>query len=86
MPKRAPAKPELPPALRYLGSDEGIPSLPGIPARDLEPADLVRLAGSPFVQRRYAVSASSLADRLIASGIYQAASSAASEKPAATKE
>lgn len=45
-PKQPPPRPR---GLRYIGPG----SLTGIPARDLSPDDIERLARSPYIQRRY---------------------------------
>lgn len=67
------------PALRYVGAGRFIP---GIPDRDLETAELDVLAGA----ERRVRSRRAFEERLIGSGVYQAADPAASEKPADEKE
>lgn len=66
MPATKPARPESPPALRYVGDN----SISGIPARDLSPADLERLAAKPYTKRRLASDAGALAALLIGTGLY----------------
>lgn len=67
------------PALRYVGAGRFIP---GIPGRDLETAELDVLAAA----ERRVKSPKELLELLKRSGIYQAADTAASEKPADEKE
>jgi hypothetical protein len=65
--------------LRYLGDLEtGYPALRGVPARDLEPADIARLA---FVKGK---STSSVRAWLVASGLYRDEPSKAAAKEGST--
>lgn len=54
------------PTLRYVGPGH----LTGIPARDLLPADLIRFASDPYIQRRYARNPRALADTLVSTTLY----------------
>lgn len=45
MPAKKPAaRPDVSPALRYLGDPSGVPHLSGVPSRDLSPDDVRRVA------------------------------------------
>ena len=61
MPKAAPAPVE---PLFYTGDSDGLPYILGVPARDLDAADLARIA---FIR---GVAPAAIRDELIASGIY----------------
>lgn len=73
-------KPAAGPVLSYAGDAAGVPSVPGIPCRDLDAGDLSRLAGDSFVRRRYARTANDLAAFLVKTGVF---TKAASARPAA---
>jgi len=83
MPKHQPASG---PVLSYAGNPAGEPALDAIPARDLDAADLERLAGDSYVRRYYASSAADLAAFLVGTGVYTDAASASAADADSGKE
>jgi hypothetical protein len=79
-------KPAAGPVLWYAGNAEGVPSLLGIPARDLFAEDLQALATHSFVRRRYGSSPDKLAAFLVGTGVYTDAASASAADADSGKE